>query len=69
MPIYEYHCTACDDEFEELVRMGTPDEDIVCPGCGERHARRLLSMFAGRVAGSAGSQSSSGCGVGGSGFR
>jgi putative FmdB family regulatory protein len=68
MPIYEYHCEACEEEFEDLVRMGTPDDAIVCPRCGERRSRRLLSMFAGRTAGGATSSSSSSCG-GGSGFR
>ncbi len=30
MPIYEYSCTACGHEFEELVR---GDEKPVCPSC------------------------------------
>ena len=68
MPIYEYHCEGCEKEFEELVRMGTPDEEIVCPSCGERRSRRLLSMFAGRSASGSTGISRGGCG-GGSGFR
>ncbi len=31
MPIYEYACSACSHEFEELVRNG---EVVACPQCG-----------------------------------
>jgi putative FmdB family regulatory protein len=44
MPIYEYRCQSCETEFEDLVRLGTPDEEIECPSCGEHHAKRLLSL-------------------------
>lgn len=46
MPIYEYTCENCRRDFEELVRMSTPDEDVACPRCGEHHAKRRLSTFA-----------------------
>jgi putative FmdB family regulatory protein len=45
MPIYEYRCPACDERFEELTR--NPDVAVACPSCGEAHAERLLSVFAG----------------------
>jgi putative FmdB family regulatory protein len=45
MPIYEYRCTSCETEFEELVsasaKTGPP-----CPSCGAENPRRLFSMFA-----------------------
>ncbi|MBW2526144.1 MAG: zinc ribbon domain-containing protein [Deltaproteobacteria bacterium] len=44
MPIYEYRCQSCDTEFEDLVRMGTPDEEIECPSCGQHEAKRQLSL-------------------------
>lgn len=41
MPIYEYRCTACRHEFEELVRIGdTPP----CPSCGSLELERRRSM-------------------------
>ncbi len=43
MPIYEYKCRACGDEFELLVRPGdTPG----CPACHSDNLERLLSMCA-----------------------
>jgi len=45
MPLYEYHCTHCESDFEDLVRIGTPDEQVTCPACGARAKRccRCLS--------------------------
>lgn len=51
MPLYEYRCARCGEDFEDLVPATTPDEEIACPGCGRvGGARRRLSAFA--VAGS-----------------
>ena len=41
MPIYEYTCKACDQQFETLVRK---DETPVCTACGSADLERLLSM-------------------------
>ncbi len=44
MPMYDYRCNSCDMTFEELVfSSSTPDEEIECPGCGEKNAQKLLS--------------------------
>lgn len=40
MPIYEYKCAKCANEFEELV---FGDERPPCPACGSDQAQRLLS--------------------------
>ncbi len=41
MPIYEYSCNACGNQFEALVRMNkTP----ACPSCKARDLERLLSL-------------------------
>ena len=39
MPIYEYHCRKCEDNFEKLV-FGS--DEVVCPKCGG-HVERLMS--------------------------
>ena len=44
MPIYEYSCEECENEFEELVFRR--DEPVECPECGSDQAKRLLSGFA-----------------------
>jgi putative FmdB family regulatory protein len=41
MPIYEYRCHTCDNEFELLIRgASTP----ACPACESQDLERLLSL-------------------------
>src|SRR5512134_1640863 len=43
MPVYEYHCKACDHEFEREQRI--TDEPVrTCPSCGARQVRKLISQ-------------------------
>ncbi len=41
MPIYEYRCEKCDEEFETIVFGG--DEDVTCPHCDCSDVRRIMS--------------------------
>lgn len=43
MPIYEYVCGGCGNEFELLV---LKDTKIACPACQGEQLERLLSGFA-----------------------
>ena len=44
MPVYEYHCGKCKNDFEELI-LG--DEDgIQCPSCGSGRVKKIMSAFA-----------------------
>ncbi len=43
MPIYEYICSDCNNEFEELVF--STNEQINCPDCGTDRVERALSVF------------------------
>jgi putative FmdB family regulatory protein len=43
MPIYEYHCPRCDEDFEELVR--NKDEKVVCPKCNCKKVSKKMSVF------------------------
>ena len=63
MPIYEYRCDSCETEFEDLVRLGTPDEEIECPSCGQRQCKRLLSLFASQSRRPAIATGGGGCGT------
>lgn len=54
MPLYEYTCTKCRDEFELLVRGG---ETPVCPQCGSQRLERLLSVPAAHTASAGGNLS------------
>jgi putative FmdB family regulatory protein len=42
MPLYEYECRSCGNEFELLVRSGTTPS---CPECGSAELARRLSGF------------------------
>lgn len=46
MPIFEYFCAPCHDEFELLIR---GDEKAECPSCGSRKVERLFSATAAPV--------------------
>ena len=42
MPIYEYHCAACDHHFDVMQKMS--DEPIQqCPECGAHRVSKLIS--------------------------
>jgi putative FmdB family regulatory protein len=65
MPIYEYRCSECDHEFEELV--SSSSSSVTCPKCATEKVNRKLSVFASSGSSSSfgGSCSTSGCGGGG----
>jgi putative FmdB family regulatory protein len=46
VPIYEYRCQTCAEEFEILQRMGESAEGLACPRCGGEEVHRQLSTFA-----------------------
>ena len=51
MPLYEFQCTDCKDEFEELVRSSMAVVEVKCPRCGGEHVKRKLSLFASKGGG------------------
>lgn len=48
MPIYEYACGDCGQQFEALVR---GDEQPVCPACGKQNLSRHFSAPAAHTGG------------------
>jgi len=46
MPIYEYECCGCESQFQNLVMKKEDERDIVCPGCGSRNIKRIISRVA-----------------------
>jgi putative FmdB family regulatory protein len=43
MPIFEFICRACGQQFESIVR---GEETPACPACGAADLEKLVSMFA-----------------------
>ncbi|HEY4328439.1 MAG TPA: zinc ribbon domain-containing protein [Phycisphaerae bacterium] len=71
MPIYEYHCQACDADFEQMTTMSSRDDKHHCPTCGSKKTGRKLSVVAvgagaekSPVGGNGGHTHSSMCGCG-----
>ncbi len=45
MPIYEFQCKECRNDFKTLRRADKLNE-VLCPTCGTDHVMRLLSVTA-----------------------
>lgn len=61
MPLYEFHCNDCQDEFEELVRSSSAIAEVKCPECGSQRVRRKVSIFASKVSGRSVAASAASC--------
>ncbi len=64
MPLYEYHCQSCNQDFEKMVRMSEADKLPECPHCKSGTTHKKISVFATRGVNS--SLSTSAAGGGGS---
>ena len=47
MPIYEYQCTKCGEEFSVRQSMGEDGSKLNCPKCEAGNPKRLVSAFFG----------------------
>ena len=43
MPIYEYECRKCGEEFEAFRGLSENDSEVVCRMCGEKGPKRRMS--------------------------
>ncbi|MDX1950685.1 MAG: zinc ribbon domain-containing protein [Verrucomicrobiota bacterium] len=50
MPIYEFHCNACSEDNEILVRSSNW-EGTACPDCGSKNLTKKFSVFTSSTAG------------------
>ena len=44
MPIYEYQCQNCGEDFDMLRSIKDNDRDVECPYCHEKEAERRMSL-------------------------
>lgn len=53
MPLYEFSCAKCGEQFEELVLSSKPEAlaEVACPECGSHKVSKKVSTFASGVAG------------------
>ena len=69
MPLFEFVCSQCGDQFEELVRSSSVIEGVVCPSCHSVEVKKKVSTFASKVSGGSSSfslgSSAASCSTGG----
>jgi putative FmdB family regulatory protein len=46
MPIYEYQCKGCGNEFSRLQFIGADADGVRCPKCKSPEVERQMSTFA-----------------------
>jgi putative FmdB family regulatory protein len=49
MPIYEYRCSGCGEQFEKFMHASTT---VACPRCDSSKVTRLLSLVGVKTGGS-----------------
>lgn len=54
MPIYEFVCKDCANNFEDLVMVSQLDQ-VTCPACGSGQVKKKMSTFASKPAEGGGS--------------
>ena len=68
MPIFEFVCNECEQNFEDLI-FGSDINGVVCPVCGSEQVKKKMSTFSSKIGGdgaslSLGSSSSATCSPG-----
>jgi putative FmdB family regulatory protein len=49
MPIYDYRCEDCSTRYEVFHKVREDAEDVVCPKCESRRAKKVMSVPAAAV--------------------
>lgn len=58
MPLYDYKCEKCGEEFEQLIAAGKKNAAVKCPKCNSTKTARQFSSFTGTCGAAAGNASS-----------
>ena len=46
MPLYEYTCSDCGEDFDKLVKFSEADQIPDCPECGDGNTHKKISAGA-----------------------
>ena len=65
MPIYQYECESCHEQFDDIRKYDQRDEPAECPECNEPGQRVLAGFAVGGSSGSAASSLGPSCSTGG----
>lgn len=57
MPLYDYRCEKCGEEFEQLVCSSKKNAAVKCPKCDSTKTVRQFSSFTGTCSAGAGAAS------------
>jgi putative FmdB family regulatory protein len=52
MPVFDYRCEACMTTYDVYHKVREIAEDVVCPSCGSKSYKRMISLPGISVAGS-----------------
>ncbi len=55
MPIYEYICKSCNEKFDLLQRVNSPEDETRCPKCSSKEVKKVMSSFSCAAGGGFGS--------------
>ena len=60
MPLYEFQCSKCKSDFEELVLSSKPEAlaSVTCPECGSHKVTKKVSTFASSISGGSATRTS-----------
>jgi putative FmdB family regulatory protein len=58
MPLYEFECQDCNENFEKLMRI-TGVQQAICPKCGSVRTLKKISAVAANIKGSSASSAMS----------
>jgi putative FmdB family regulatory protein len=59
MPVFDYRCEECKTTYDVYHKVREIAEDVVCPSCGSKSYKRLISLPGVSVASSGGCEQSS----------
>jgi putative FmdB family regulatory protein len=64
MPVYDYKCSDCSNTYDIFHKGKEHTENIVCPKCGSKEYKKLMSVMSVKMGGSTSGGCESGdCGI------